>query len=785
MNKPLRLSMALALALAGSGAQALGLGQIEVKSALNQPLVAEIPVLVSNSGEADALHVSLAAPDAFARVGLDRPALQAANLAFEVVKNGGRTVIRITTPNKVSDPFLSFLLEVNWGKGKVLREYTVLLDPPSMVPITGAAPATVAAVSEPEPAQVEPLLETPPPMVEPAPAPQPVAEAPAVAEAAPAQPSAAEALDNMDVAAATPASAPAPVSGSYGPVASGDTLWTIANNVRPDASVSVNQMMLALLRANPEAFIDNNINRLKKGAVLRIPGREEATTLAAVEAAAQVREQMQSWQGAAATTAQPATGSDTAPRTTSRASSGAADSRLELTPPRGKGEASASTSGATAGGTGSELRAELARSKEEVSALSQENQELKSRVGELEDLQSESRRLIELKDSELAAAQRSLREANQRAEQEKAAASASAAAGVTPATDVSATPESATPVAVAPDQATSDTAPISPDAAVVGAETSVATPVAESAPTEAVAETAPLAATPAEPAVAVAEQAPADAPAPESSGWFGFNPWLVGGGAAVLLGILGVLGLSRRTKAEAKRPASPVPELATRPAVASFEPNQEEGELIEAISQHPDDLYLHLDLLRHYVATSDAVGFEMAAEAMYAQVRNEHEPAWQEARALGQHMAPDHPLFAQSIAAAAAPTADVETATRVVGAKTLDASAVTDELPAVADPVEALEEDELWDEPVAEADAHDDFIDDEAFTSAAPVTATHAMAEDPDLIDADAATTKLELARAYLDMGDAEGARGMLEEVLTEGTSAQRDEARQLLSEIG
>ncbi|HET9049836.1 MAG TPA: FimV/HubP family polar landmark protein [Chiayiivirga sp.] len=785
MNKPLRLSMALALALAGSGAQALGLGQIEVKSALNQPLVAEIPVLVSNPGEADALRVSLAAPEAFARVGLDRPALAAANLAFEVVKDGGRTSIRITTPNSVSDPFLSFLLEVDWGNGKMVREYTVLLDPPSMMPVASAAPTTVAAISEPEPAQVEPLLETPPPMVEPAPAPPPVAEAPAVAEAAPAQPSAAETLDNMDVAAATPTSAPAPVSGSYGPVASGETLWAIANAARPDASVSINQMMLALLRANPDAFIGNNINRLKKGAVLRIPGREEATTLAAIEAAAQVREQMQSWQGAVATTAQPATGSETAPRTTSRAGSGAADSRLELTPPRGKGEASASTSGAAADGSGRELRAELARSKEEVSALSQENQELKSRVGELEDLQSESRRLIELKDSELAAAQRSLREANQRAEQEKAAASASAAAGATSATDVSSTPESASPVAVAPDQAVSEpAAAVGADAAVADAESSIATPLAETAPAATTTETAPAAPV-ADPATDTAEQTAATESAPESSGWFGFSPWLVGGGAAVLLGLLGVLGLSRRTKSDAKRPASPAPFGSATPAVASFEPNQEEGELIEAISQHPDDLHLHLDLLRHYVATSDAVGFEMAAEAMYAQVRNEHEPAWQEARELGQHMAPDHPLFAQSIAAAAAPTADVEAATRVVGAKALDASAVTDELPAVTVPVESLEEDALWDEPVAEAEAHDDFIDDEVFTSAAPAAQAHAVDDDPDLIDSDAATTKLELARAYLDMGDAEGARGMLEEVLTEGTSAQRDEARQLLADIG
>ena len=767
MNKPLRLSMALALALAGSGAQALGLGQIEVKSALNQPLVAEIPVLVSNRGEADALHVRLAAPEAFARVGLDRPALQAANLAFEVVNDGGRTVIRITTPNNVSDPFLNFLLEVDWGSGKMLREYTVLLDPPSMMPITGSAPATVAAITEPEPMRAEPLLETPPPLPEQA----PVAEAPAVVEPTPAQPSAAETLDNMNVATATPASTPASTAGSYGPVASGETLWSIANNARPDSSVSVNQMMLALLRANPEAFIDNNINRLKKGAVLRIPGREEATTLAAVEAAAQVREQMQSWQGAVATTSQPATGSETAQRTTPRASAGASDSRLELTPPRGKGEASASTSGAAADGSGRELRAELARSKEEVSALSQENQELKSRVGELEDLQSESRRLIELKDSELAAAQRSLREANQRAEQTQATASAS--------------PEAVAPAEASPEQAAVDAAsapavseaiPANPDAAVASTETSVPAAVTDTTPA---APTTPAVTEPA------AEPVPAEESPANSGSVFGFNPWVVGGGAAVLLGLLGVLGLSRRTKSTAKRPGSVVPVPVSAPAVASFEPNQEEGELIEAISQHPDDLHLHLDLLRHYVATSDAVGFEMAAEAMYAQVRNEHDPVWQEARALGLQMAPDHPLFAQHTTPSPSVGAGVDAATRLSNQTISASAAVTDELPAISDQDESFDHDEVWDEPVAEAQPHDDFLDDEVFTSAAPAASSHAVEDDPDLIDADAATTKIELARAYLDMGDAEGARGMLEEVLSEGTPAQRDEARQMLAEIG
>ena len=791
MNKRLRLSMAVTMALAGSHAYALGLGQIEVKSALNQPLVAEIPVLVSSPGEADALSVRLAAPDAFTRVGLDRPTLQAANLNFEVATNGaGRTVIRVTTPHSVADPFLSFLLEVDWGKGKMLREYTVLLDPPSMMPISGSAPATVAPVAEVEPMRSEPLLESPPPMQEPIftpePAPMPTAAAPVESAPPPAQP--APVAPMQDRAAAYTAD-------SYGPVGSGETLWTIAQGTRPDAAVSINQMMLALLRANPEAFIDNNINRLKKGAVLRIPGREEATTLAAADAAAQVREQMQSWSGMAATTLQPAEGTGAAPVTARRGKTPAADSRLELTPPRGKGTAGATTSGATADGTGRELRAELARSKEEVGTLTQENVELKSRVGELEDLQAESRRLIELKDSELSAAQRRLREAAAQAEQERvqaeAAAVAQAAALSAAAAPDAVTPEVASEAAAEPEVTTPDatdeeTATAGLTDADAMADSDEASPMADEEPAPT---TAPMGME--EPATTAIPTPP---PAPAEEGWFGFNPWLVGGGAAVLLGLVGLLLLARRTRTTAKVSGPAASALAT-PGTA-FEPNQEEGELIEAISQHPDDLYLHLELLRHYFATDDAVGFEMASEAMYAQVRDEHDPAWQEVRALGQQIAPEHPLFASSAAAAEAAIADdyADHEDADQGAvRPFSSAAVTDEIEAVTEhqthwddasetDMDAPEPDDAFDytldepvggndqpsfEPVADDVEEEDF-DHESF----------------DAIDADAATTKLELARAYLDMGDAEGARGMLEEVLGEGTAAQRNEARQLLDGI-
>src|SRR5690606_13339181 len=123
-------------------ALALGLGQVEVKSGLYEPLEAEIPVLSSTPGEADELVVRLASPEAFARIGLDRPPMLAANLQFAVVENErGQKVIRVTTANRVNDPFLSFLVEADWGRGRLLREFNVLLDPPTTAPARAVAAA--------------------------------------------------------------------------------------------------------------------------------------------------------------------------------------------------------------------------------------------------------------------------------------------------------------------------------------------------------------------------------------------------------------------------------------------------------------------------------------------------------------------------------------------------------------------------------------------------------------------------------------------------------------------
>lgn len=206
-------------------AAALGLGEIESRSYLNQPLAAEIPVFAEATGEMAGLSVSLASPDTFAQYGLQRPAFLG-NLSFAVTPNARGGVIRITSSQPVTEPFLTLLLEVQWPQGRLLREYTVLLDPPAF---------TGGAVRQP-------------------------VQAPAAAAQAPA----ATAATAGEVPATSRPAVSGAVDGSTHVVARNETLWGIANRYGPQGGADINQVMMAIYRANPEAFA-GNINRPSAG----------------------------------------------------------------------------------------------------------------------------------------------------------------------------------------------------------------------------------------------------------------------------------------------------------------------------------------------------------------------------------------------------------------------------------------------------------------------------------------------------------------------------------------
>ncbi|MFC5548253.1 FimV/HubP family polar landmark protein [Massilia aerilata] len=252
--KKLTAAVASALVLS-SAVHAAGLGKLTVLSALGQPLRAEIELTAVSSDEASGLVAKLASPDAFRTANIEfNPALL--SLRFAVEQRNGRQFIRVSSTQPLNEPFVDMLLELSWNNGRLVREYTFLLDPAEL---RATQSAQVASNEAP-------------------PAARPRAEAPAAA-AAPAAPVASERPRRGDRAraeeGAQAANGAAPGRASAGAgskyrVKPGDSLGRIAAQLKP-VDVSLDMMLVALYRANPDAFIGNNMNRLKSGRILSVP----------------------------------------------------------------------------------------------------------------------------------------------------------------------------------------------------------------------------------------------------------------------------------------------------------------------------------------------------------------------------------------------------------------------------------------------------------------------------------------------------------------------------------
>ena len=406
-------------------AWALGLGQIQVISQRDQPLLAEIPIISTDPSELETLQARLASPETFARIGLAPPAGIVSDLQFAVALSAdGRPVIRVTSAAPVQQSLLTFLLEVNWGQGRLVREYSALVDTPQTAaapvqpPIEEAVaevggvetPTSGAIVRAPEPLPPEPLPAEPKPQ-EPKP-PEPTR--PGFAET----PSAIPLQPQGEVSASAPSAPAAPIplpsaNGQTHTVRRGETLAGIAGGL--GRGQGLDQTIVALLRANPDAFIGGNANRLKAGAVLRIPDDADIARYSPEEAALVVREQTAQWRGAGralpqppAVAGAPAGDASAAPAASGvRSARASAGARLEITPPSAiDAKKAGSRSGVSAGGEGDMLRQqELQQTRETLAARDAEVQELKARVSELEQLQKKQNELIAMKDSELAAAQ--------------------------------------------------------------------------------------------------------------------------------------------------------------------------------------------------------------------------------------------------------------------------------------------------------------------------------------------------------------------------------------------
>ncbi|MFV0455120.1 MAG: FimV/HubP family polar landmark protein [Pseudomonas sp.] len=362
------LAIAAASALTSEAAFALGLGEVTLKSALNQPLVAEIELLDAKSLAPGEVIPVLASAEDFNRAGVDRQYFLTDLKFTPVLRPDGKSVIQVSSSKPVREPYLNFLVEVIWPSGRLLREYTLLLDPPLYSPETAAT--------------VAPQL----PVAVPAPRPATTPKAPSTSASRPTAP------------ASVPASAQ---SGEYKTTAN-DTLWEIAERNRQGGTV--HQTMLAIQDLNSSAFIDGNINRMKSGQVLRLPNAEQIASRSQPEAIQEVSRQNASWrQGTAGARQLDATQRTAAGAAPTRSETG--DSLRLVAPEAGK-----STDGSDSG-TGSDekaLRDQLATAQESLDSSRRENADLQDRLGDLQGQLDKLQRLMQLKDDQLAKLQAQL-----------------------------------------------------------------------------------------------------------------------------------------------------------------------------------------------------------------------------------------------------------------------------------------------------------------------------------------------------------------------------------------
>lgn len=364
-------AIAAASALTSGMAHALGLGDIHLRSALNQPLDAEIELVEVRDLSAAEVIPKLASPEDFNKAGVDRQYFLTGLKFTPIVKPNGKSVIRVTSDRPVQEPYLNFLVEVLWPNGRLLREYTVLLDPPLYSPQTAAAVPRA-------------------PMAAPAPVVRP--SAPAAPRATPA-----------------PSAQPAPsrrLEGNEYRTGKNDTLWEIAARARPDGSVSVQQTMLAIQDLNPDAFLGGNINRLKSGQVLRLPDAEQIKARTQPAAVTEVNQQYTAWREGRSLPAGGARQLDATPRANAGNAPAQADTKDSLRLLSGEnGKAKGGDKGSK---DGQAVADKLAVTKESLDTTRRENDELTSRMTDLQSQMDKLQKLIALKDAQLAKLQSEL-----------------------------------------------------------------------------------------------------------------------------------------------------------------------------------------------------------------------------------------------------------------------------------------------------------------------------------------------------------------------------------------
>jgi len=397
MGKTMRIitsgALTLALFLGASVANAAGLGKLTVNSGLGQILSAEIDLVSLQPGELDSLSARVATPEQFRDARIEySPALRM--LRFSVEKRvNGQPYLKVISVAPINEPFVDLLIDVTWPAGRIQREYPILLDPPGYTqgkvapPTVAAAPPTASRESQTPPASA-PAASSQPPAGEPA------APSSAASGGAP------SASTELSTPPGTPKETPA--SGdTYGPIQKGETLNKIAQEVKP-ANVSLEQMLVALYRENQGAFVNNNMNRMKTGQILKVPSADDVSRIEQKDARSEIKTHVADWnsyreQVGGAVPQMPAreTPSAAAGRVTSAAvtppapPSAPSSDVLKLSKSDAGGKAGAGGKG------GGQDRVNALQ--EEVTAKDKALKEAQSRVSDLEKQIRDMQRLLDLK----------------------------------------------------------------------------------------------------------------------------------------------------------------------------------------------------------------------------------------------------------------------------------------------------------------------------------------------------------------------------------------------------
>jgi pilus assembly protein FimV len=823
---------------------------------LGELLNAEIDLVTLQPGEIDALTARVASPEAYREARIEYSGLLRL-IRFSIEKRAnGQPYLKVVSTQPINEPFLDLLIDMNWPSGRLQREYPILLDPQGFSGTSVVAPAVAQVVP------VAPAKKPDAPAVAPAPVAAPEREP--VAAAAPAAVGSPSAKTEMG------GGMPAPKAASgdnYGPIQKGETLRKIAGEVKP-ASVSVDQMLAALYRENKAAFIDNNMNLVKTGQILKVPSADEIAKITEKEANEEIRAHVANWKSyreqlAGGVAAMPA---KAAPVNVASGKIGTASVAppAPAVPPSdvlklSKSDSSKAGAGSKAGGAAQDRVNAL---QEEVTAKDKALKEAQSRVADLEKQIKDMQRLVDLK--------------------------AGAPVAKPGETKVAEAPKPA---------ATKTPEPAKPIEAPKPAETKVAEAPKVEPPKIEPPKVEPAKSEPPKPAVPSAEQpkgeakpaapkvAPAKAPPPEPSLMDELidNPAYLAGGVAGVLGLGGIALWMRRRKSKDEGGASSAmtsafpsdlkpntvtgksggglvdtgnssfltdfdkagpgtidtdevdPVAEAEVYIAYGRDTQAEEILREAMTRDRNRHEIALKLLEIYHNRKSATAFENVAKELHAAIGDSH-PMWQKAASMGAQIDPSNPLYVAAAAgtatfaamtpAAAAPKPDLDfdlegSPSGTGGSEAPQADTDFDigldkpagHAPDIAFSTPSGESSGLdFDLAPSRPSAADEPATTEKFdfdisglelpsakspgSSAAPSGDGGLGLGDLNLDLGDlgsgssapsggeAVETKLELAKAYLEIGDKDGAREILQEVAKEGSEAVKNEAQRLLGSL-